>query len=50
MTARRFPIGLTIATAIAFAISCGLGAWQLKRLAWKTDLLASVAARAISRR
>lgn len=43
MTARRFPIGLTVATAIALAILCGLGVWQLKRLAWKTDLLASIA-------
>jgi surfeit locus 1 family protein len=39
---RRFPIGLTIATLIAFAILCGLGVWQLKRLAWKEDLLARV--------
>lgn len=43
MTVRRFPIGLTIATAIAFAILCGLGGWQVKRLAWKTDLLARIA-------
>ena len=27
------------ATAIAFLILCGLGTWQLQRLAWKTDLL-----------
>ncbi|MDO8295009.1 MAG: SURF1 family protein [Caulobacter sp.] len=39
----RFPIGLTIATAISLAILCGLGGWQLKRLAWKTELLASIA-------
>ena len=44
MTARRFPVGLTISTAIALAILCGLGVWQLKRLAWKTDLLAAIAA------
>ena len=43
MAARRFPIGLTIATAISLAILIGLGGWQLKRLAWKTDLLASIA-------
>lgn len=43
MTARRFPIGLTVATVIALAILCGLGVWQLKRLAWKTDLLAAIA-------
>ncbi len=44
MTARRFPVGLTISTAIALAILCGLGVWQLKRLAWKTDLLARIEA------
>lgn len=41
---KRFPIGATIATAIAFAILIGLGVWQLHRLAWKKDLLAHVAA------
>lgn len=45
MTERpRFPIGLTIATTIAFAILIGLGTWQVRRLAWKEDLLARVAA------
>lgn len=39
---RRFPIGLTLATLIAFAILCGLGVWQIKRLAWKEDLLARI--------
>jgi surfeit locus 1 family protein len=39
---RRFPIGLTIATLIALAILCGLGVWQVKRLAWKEDLLARI--------
>lgn len=39
---RRFPVGLTIATLIAFAILCVLGGWQLKRLAWKEDLLARI--------
>ena len=28
---RRFPLGLTIATAIALAILVALGAWQVKR-------------------
>lgn len=48
MTSRAFrlPVGLTIATAVALAILCGLGTWQLKRLAWKTDLLARIEARA----
>jgi len=41
---RRFPIGATIAAALAFAFLVGLGVWQLKRLAWKEDLLARVAA------
>ena len=44
MTGKRFPIGLTLATAISLAILIGLGGWQLKRLAWKTDLLASITA------
>ena len=39
---RRFPFGLTIATLIAFAILCGLGGWQIKRMAWKEDLLARI--------
>jgi surfeit locus 1 family protein len=39
-----FPVGLTIATAIALAILVGLGVWQLQRLKWKEALLAHVAA------
>lgn len=42
--ARRFPIGLTVASAVAFAILVGLGLWQVQRLHWKTALLADVAA------
>lgn len=42
---KRFPIGLTIAAAIAMAILLGLGVWQLKRLAWKETLLAQIASR-----
>jgi surfeit locus 1 family protein len=42
--ARRFPIGLTVASAMAFAILVGLGVWQVQRLQWKTALLADVAA------
>ncbi len=37
-----FPIGLTIATGIAFAILCGLGAWQVQRLHWKQGILARI--------
>lgn len=40
----RFPIGLTVATVIAFSILIGLGVWQIQRLAWKEALLAQVAA------
>ena len=41
---RRLPIGLTIATAISLVILIVLGTWQLQRLAWKTKLLADIAA------
>ena len=37
-----FPIGLTIATAIAFAFLCGLGNWQVQRLHWKEGILARI--------
>ncbi|AZS19727.1 MULTISPECIES: SURF1 family protein [unclassified Caulobacter] len=40
----RFPAGLTIATAISFAILCGLGTWQLQRLHWKEGVLARLEA------
>jgi surfeit locus 1 family protein len=42
---RRFPWGATIATAIALAILCGLGVWQLQRRVWKEHLLAQIAER-----
>ena len=44
--ARRtgFPIGLTIAVAIAFAILVALGSWQLQRLTWKQTVLTRIAA------
>jgi surfeit locus 1 family protein len=42
--ARRFPIGLTIAVAIALAILLTLGTWQVERLHWKQALLARIAA------
>ena len=41
--ARRFPVGLTLAATAAFAIMCGLGAWQLQRAAWKQRALAHIA-------
>ena len=40
----RFPIGLTLAVAIAFAILVALGTWQVQRLHWKQGVLARVAA------
>lgn len=39
-----FPVGLTLATAVALAILLGLGTWQVQRLAWKRDLLDRIAA------
>jgi surfeit locus 1 family protein len=41
MSFRPYP-GLTIACAILLAILCGLGAWQLERLQWKTALIVTV--------
>jgi surfeit locus 1 family protein len=39
-----FPIGLTLLTVVALAILVGLGVWQIKRLHWKQQLLARIAA------
>jgi surfeit locus 1 family protein len=44
MTATKFPVGMTIAAVIAFAILIGLGTWQVQRLHWKEGLLARIAA------
>ncbi len=41
---KRLPSGLTIAAALCFVVLVGLGVWQLKRLAWKQDLIARVEA------
>ena len=35
-------VGFSIASLVAFAILTGLGVWQLERLQWKLDLIASV--------
>lgn len=43
-TRRRFPIGLTLATAVSLAILLTLGTWQVQRLHWKTRLLDQIAA------
>ena len=42
--APRFPIGLTLAAVVVFAVCCGLGVWQLQRGAWKAHELARIAA------
>ncbi|HEY2662413.1 MAG TPA: SURF1 family protein [Caulobacteraceae bacterium] len=39
-----FPVFLTLFTALALALLVGLGVWQMKRLHWKEDLLARIAA------
>ncbi|MGV8839941.1 MAG: SURF1 family protein [Bauldia sp.] len=36
---------LLISAAIAFAILCALGTWQVQRLVWKNDLIATVETR-----
>src|SRR5471032_576453 len=41
--ATGFPVGLTVAAAIAFSILIALGVWQLQRLKWKVALLADIA-------
>jgi surfeit locus 1 family protein len=43
-TTPRFPVGLTLTTAVAVAIMIGLGVWQLQRLDWKHRELARIAA------
>lgn len=43
---RRLAILLPL-VILAFIILCGLGVWQLQRLAWKTDLIATVEARTV---
>ena len=42
--ARRFPIALTVCVLAVMAALIGLGAWQVKRLAWKQGVIARVAA------
>lgn len=38
-TPARFPWGLTIVCALAIALLCGLGVWQVQRLQWKNGLI-----------
>lgn len=42
----RFPWGLTIVCALAFALLCGLGVWQVQRMQWKEGLIAQAEAAA----
>lgn len=42
---KRRMAPLLISAAIAFVILCGLGTWQLQRLAWKNDLIATIETR-----
>lgn len=37
----RFPYLLTLLAALAFALLCGLGVWQVQRLQWKNGLIAA---------
>lgn len=39
-TKRRFPWGLTIASALVFAVLVTLGVWQVQRLQWKEEMIA----------
>lgn len=38
---------MLLASAVGFVILCSLGLWQLKRLAWKEGLIASISARMV---
>lgn len=42
----RFPWGLTVVCALAFALLCGLGVWQVQRMQWKNGLVARAEAAA----
>ena len=41
----RPMLGPTLVTIIGLIILCGLGTWQVERLYWKRDLMATIAAR-----
>jgi surfeit locus 1 family protein len=42
----RFPWGLTVVCALAIALMCGLGVWQVQRMQWKNSLIAQAEAAA----
>lgn len=35
----RFPVLLTLVAVLAFALLCGLGVWQVRRMQWKNGLI-----------
>jgi surfeit locus 1 family protein len=39
---RSFPIIATLCTLLGAVVLCGLGTWQIQRLQWKQELLASI--------
>lgn len=41
-TARKIPFWATAFTAAGMIVLCGLGGWQVQRLAWKNTLLAQL--------
>lgn len=45
MSGRRRIGPVLLASAVGIAILCGLGTWQLRRLAWKEGLIAELEAR-----
>jgi surfeit locus 1 family protein len=40
----RFPVWLTLASAVVFVVCLGLGVWQVQRWQWKQQVLAQIAA------
>ena len=41
---KRIPFWASFLTVIGVVVLCGLGTWQLQRLAWKTDIIAGLEA------
>lgn len=38
----RFPVWATLFTVAAIVVLCGLGTWQLQRLEWKREMIATL--------